>query len=95
MELHFTKKKKILFGIPKSLVKDKVRHVEGSTHGKWGECPLFQGQVHTHTCACTLTMHAHTCAHTVHTHIPMHAHVLTHARMCVQGTSREATSPQA
>ena len=44
MELHFTEKKKILFGIPKSLVKDKARHVEGSTHGKWGECPLFQGQ---------------------------------------------------
>ena len=108
LELHFTEKKKILFGIPKSLVKDKGRHGEvgGSTHGEVGRMPTFpRPDKHTHTCAYTVTMHAHTRAHTQsqcvhtrvhtqHTHIPMHARALTHAHVCVQGTSGEVTLPQ-
>lgn len=97
LELHFTEKKKILFGIPKSLVKDKGRHGEvgGSTHGEVGGMPTFpRPDKHTHTCAYTLTMHAHTCVHTqsqcVHTHVHtqythtypcMHMH--SHMHMCV------------
>ena len=73
--------------------------------GKWGECPLFQGQISTHTPVYTLSqcMHTrahtqsqcvHTRVHTQHTHIPMHARALTHAHVGVQGTSGEVTLPQ-
>ena len=105
VELHFTEKKKILFGIPMSFVMDKGRHGEvGGKHpwGSGGNAHFSKARyAHTHTCAYTLTMHAHMCAHTipmcahtVHAHIPVHARALTHAHGCVQGTSREVTLPQ-
>lgn len=80
LELHFIEKRKILSGIPKSLVKDKGRHGEvggEQPQGTGGECPLFQGQIHTHT-------HTPLCTHSAHSH--MH--------MCVQGSSKGVTLPQ-
>ena len=105
VELHFTEKKKILFGIPKSLVKDKGRHGEvGGKHpwGSEGNAHFSKARyAHTHLCihshSARTHMCAHTipmCAHTVHAHIPMHACAFTHARVCVQDTSREVTLSQ-
>lgn len=59
--------------------------------GKWGECPLFQGQIRTHTPVHTLSQCTHTCVHTqsqcvhtqcTHTYLCMHVHSHMHMGVC-------------
>ena len=63
--------------------------------GKWGECPLFQGQISTHTPVHTLSqcmhthvhthnpnVYTHVCIHSTHTYPCMHVHSHMHMWVC-------------